>query len=61
MIFRLTFEQMKRLEVSKPTENQFPYSYICIFNKHFGKNIEVPKLYVLFAIDSNFFGRLHND
>ncbi|PKY59148.1 hypothetical protein RhiirA4_481651 [Rhizophagus irregularis] len=44
LLLKLTLEQMKRLdEISKPTEIPFPYSYVCIFSEHLGKNIEVPK------------------
>ncbi|CAB4437888.1 unnamed protein product [Rhizophagus irregularis] len=50
-------EQMKRLdEVFKPTEIPFPYSYVCIFERHIGKNI-VPKKFEPVAS----VGRIHNN
>ncbi|GES99345.1 aldo/keto reductase [Rhizophagus clarus] len=56
--FKLTPEQMKRLdEVSKPTEIPFPYSYVWIFDKYLGKNIEVPNKFEPVASTYNF-GRL---
>ncbi|CAB4441444.1 unnamed protein product [Rhizophagus irregularis] len=59
--FKLTPEQMKRLdEVSKPAEIPFPHSYTYIFDRHLGKNIEVPKKFEPVASAYNF-GRINNN
>ncbi|CAB4378297.1 unnamed protein product [Rhizophagus irregularis] len=52
LLFRISpAEQMKRLdEVFKLTEIPFPCSYICIFERHIGKNI-VPKKFEPVASD----------
>jgi hypothetical protein len=58
IIFRLTPEQMKRLDdVSQPTELPFPYSFTNQLDISIGKNMQVADRFAPIAIKYNY-GRL---